>query len=508
MPFARKKIKVGTLIPATPTPFDAETLKTQLANIGLSCAQINDQNLNTYIENVVSEIPSGAMQSFAIKAPPSSPAVAAMMSARGAKARPAATPGVLSLAAAVPPLQDIATGNWTPSDDAQGYAPQLEVIQYPDHFNWLYDNRATNGFTGVKQTPPANPKDLSNADAIQKLFVEVCWSASSALIKGLDKNAMQALLTNVIQPLGNANLADYNQDDSRAVFLVDNYNPSTGEADSVGVLTIHWHLKIEDYKRKTKDGGDTHHTSLTVDACAVTYADAATLCADYNSILEHFGISKSTAPECKASYARPVEPAAPARHPPGVFHDRSGAMPFPPAKTQLKIFDTEPVPNQDTWNAAVKATSTAIQQLAVVLFSPNLQLIGSLDNSKSSASCDYQISVTRGFSFSATQGFAISEEIGVDIEVFTATISWELSLSFTEEWSESKTTTVTFSCPAGQKAFLYQGTLMSKLLSFDPATATFAWVGGATKVLTEIMVSSATPIGAAPLKSVTVRAKA
>lgn len=282
-------IPVGQLAPATPTPFDADTLKTQLEAIGLSCAQINEQNLNQYIGEVTSQLPIGHVQAFAIKQPPQNQGVAAAAMDVG-EAR--------ALADAAPSLETSATANWTISAAGDGYGPQLEVIQYPDHFNWLYDNRATNGFAGVIDNPPPYVGNYPNAEAIQNLFITVGVTASATLVKGIDQDAMKAALTNVIQPLSNADLSDYNVSDSRAIFLVDNYNPSTRIADGVGVLFVSWTLNISDYKRKTKDGGDTHPTTLTIKAGSVLYADPGTLCANYHSVLRQFKIDPTTAPAC------------------------------------------------------------------------------------------------------------------------------------------------------------------------------------------------------------------
>ncbi len=290
MPFPPPSgIGVGQLVSATPTAFDAAALQTQLEAIGLSCAQINDQSLTQYIQEVTSQLPLGAVQAFAIKQPPQNQQVSF------ATTDPA-TPR--ALADAVPTLQTSSVGNWTISTTGDGYGPQLEVIQYPDHFNWLYDNRATNGFAGVIDNPPPYVGNYPNAEAIQNLFITVGVTASATLVKGIDQDAMKAALSNAIQPLANADLSDYNVSDSRVIFLVDNYNPSTKIADGVGVLFVSWTLTISDYKRKTKDGGDTHPTNLTIKAGSVLYSDPGPLCSDYHSVLVQFNIDPSTAPAC------------------------------------------------------------------------------------------------------------------------------------------------------------------------------------------------------------------
>lgn len=284
-------IDVGQLNTATPTPFDSTNLKKQLENIGLDCAQLSHENLNSYIDQVNAELADGKVQSMAIKAPQGQVTNPTL----GENRIVAAT----SLAAQAQPMVSVATGNWTINDEAEGYAPNLEIIQYPTHFQWLYDNRETNGFAGVIDNPPTISKNEDNAEAIQKLFVSVGLTASATLVKGLDKSTMQATLTNVIQPLSNANLSNYDVTDSRTIFLVDNYDPKTQRADGVGVLFIKWHLTITDYKRKDKDGGDTHPTTLTINAGAVKYSDPKDLCADYNAVLKQFAIDPNTAPTCR-----------------------------------------------------------------------------------------------------------------------------------------------------------------------------------------------------------------
>lgn len=294
MPFGPSHIKVN-LTPATATELTPALMMAQMQNIGLNCAQINEQNMQQYITYVNSQLPNGAIQSFAIKAPAGSFA--------GSVAQPMvllATPpgGTRSLAAAVPPLDTSATGNWTIDADGDGYGPNLEVIQYPDHFMWLYNNRATNGFLGNYQPPQTYTGDYPNAEAIQNLFVNAGMIASSTLVKGMDQSSLNAALSNAIAPLANANLADYNQSGSRTIFLVDNYNTTTGYADGLGVLFFSWTLQISDYKRKTKDGGDTHPTVLVIQAGSVLYSDPGPLCHDYFSVLTQFNIDPNTAPTC------------------------------------------------------------------------------------------------------------------------------------------------------------------------------------------------------------------
>lgn len=179
-------------------------------------------------------------------------------------------------------------------------------------------------------------------------------------------------------------------------------------------------------------------------------------------------------------------------------------MPFPAPTQKLQIFPSEPPPCQATFAAGVPGTNTQQQSLAIILYSPNLQIIASMDNTNSQVTSEYTTSVTTGFTFSSTQSLSITEEVGVNIEVVSEKTSVTFALSFTEEWSTSTTKSMTFSCPPGQKAFVYQGTLVSKVLQFDPATATYSWSGAAAKALTQVLLTSSTPVGTVPSSAVTI----
>jgi hypothetical protein len=179
-------------------------------------------------------------------------------------------------------------------------------------------------------------------------------------------------------------------------------------------------------------------------------------------------------------------------------------MPFPPpVQNTLKIFDGEPAATQTTFSAGIPGTNNQQQSLSIILFSPNLQIIASMDNTNSQATSSYSVEVTTGFTFSTTQSISISSEVGINIEVVCAKITTTYALSFTEQWNSSTTKSMTFTCPPGAMAFVYQGTLMSKVLVFNAETAQYSWSGSASKALTQVILTSSTPIGTVPSNSIT-----
>ncbi len=178
-------------------------------------------------------------------------------------------------------------------------------------------------------------------------------------------------------------------------------------------------------------------------------------------------------------------------------------MGFPPPKSKFKIFEFEPPANADTFAAGVPATSTTKESLAIIMYSPNLQMIASLDNTNSAATSAYSVSVSTGFTFSTTQSLSITNEIGVNIEVFTAKTSITFALSFTEQWTKTVTNDMTFTCPPGQKSFVYQGTLMSRVLQLNAGDGSYVWHTDAAKALTQVLVTSNDPLGTQPSNGVT-----
>jgi hypothetical protein len=178
----------------------------------------------------------------------------------------------------------------------------------------------------------------------------------------------------------------------------------------------------------------------------------------------------------------------------------------PPPQSGLEILPTDPgPPTQATFEIGIPSTNTEDQSLSIVLFSPNLQIIASLDNTGSDATSTYSVSVSHGFTFSTTQSLSITEEVGVNIEIVTEKTSVTFALSFTEQWSTTETRQMSFSCPPGKKAFVYQGTLMAKIMALDAANAAYSWVSAPSKALTELIVTTSTPLGSAPSNSVSIQ---
>jgi hypothetical protein len=493
-PIPRLKIPIS-LLAATPTVLTAEVLQKQLNDIGLNCPDTALPRLRRYTAEVQSQLRDGKTQTYAILRP-AVPALAeagtgaGLVSFAEAAAAAQATGRTSRLAYT---LADSSVGNWEPDQSGLGYGPELEYIQYESHFDWLKANRAS--FTGVVNNPPVETGKFDSVDAIKNLFVKVGVTASSTLVAGLDKASFESVLSNAIAPLHEGGVSNYDVTDSRVIFLVDNYDPETEEADAIGVLTCWWHLTIKDYKEKKQN--PKHDTTLTIRCRSVLYSTLEALYGDYNAAKAQFGGMAARTGARPASVSAPVPAAMPAAVPgTRVLAGASRAavaMDIPPKPGKLTIFDKLPPASNDTFRKSLPTVATADRLQAITLYAPDLEAIGSLDNTASQATSTWSQSVTSGFTFSTTQTFSAQLSEEVSIEIVKAGLTIGFSLSFTETWQKSTTTTLGFSVPPGQKAFTYQGYLLAAIINYDPEKDTYSYLSSA-RCMTEVLVTSDVPL--------------
>jgi len=437
MPIPRKRIPVS-LASATPTPLTVDALKKQLTDIGLTCPDSEKSKLEEYITQVQRQIPVGAVETFAILKP--------------------AEPGENLYTGMVTDLAEASIGNWEPDSTGFGYATVLEYIQYAAHFDWLLANKP--GFTGILNNPPTYSGRFDTIDGVKQMFLAVATDASSTLIKGLDKASIESVLSNAIAPLTDRNAQNYAPGpNSRVIFLVENYDPVTQEADGIGVLTVWWDLQIKDYKEK-KDS-PKHDTTLTVRARSVLYSSLDDMNADFLAAETHF--------------------------------KENAFCGIPRPGTKVTIFPARPPATAETFKQSLPKIATEDELQVIVLFAPNLQNVGCIDNSNSDTTTDYSKSVTSGFTFSTSQTLSVEASFEASAEVVKAGFKVGLSVSFTEQWSTSTEETINFSVPAGKKAYTYQGYMLASLLSYDAKTGAYKYKDTA-QFLTNVLATSAVPL--------------
>ncbi|MEG4499891.1 hypothetical protein QUB05_22690 [Microcoleus sp. F10-C6] len=460
MPIPVRKIKIQ-LEKAQPTQLTVDTLKQQLNSIGLTCPDSATDKLDGYIQDVKNTIPSGRVQSYGIFTPQEGENN--QLAYRSEFDVESLVERGLGDEIVYRGLAPSSEGNWRPDGSAAGYTAELSTIQFPLHFDYLLSNKP--GFGGIKNEQPTYADKYDTIDAIKQLFVQVGVNASATLVQGLDRQALESVLSNAIAPLNDQQAQDYDKTDSRAIFLVLNYDPDKTEADGIGVLTINWRLRIKDYKEKKT--ALKHDTTLDINCRSILYTDIAPLLSDYMFITSHF----------KERLFK-------------VFNS-ARAIPIKPSK--IEIFTTKPPANADTFLKSLPKIAKEDFVEVIVLYAPDLNNIGCLDNTDSPAQSTYSISVSEGFTFSTSQSFSIENSFEASIEFIKASTKIGFSLTFTEEWSEVKTETIEISVPSGQKAFTYQGYLRSVILRFNPSDRTYKYVEYG-KLKTNVVKTTKTPL--------------
>jgi len=426
----------------------AATLGPQLNSIGLTCDITKPQQLQPIIDNTEAHLPAvGQGEFFAVHNTD-------VLMAALKKGSPTA-------------FQDSqdATSPWEPSATALGYSADLALISA--HFDDLKANYT--GFVGYKGAEPTARGQFASVDAIRNLFVQVALNSSASVVTGIDKVSLNVVLSNAISPLQDST-DNYDKTDSRFCCLLLNYNPATGDADGVGFVSLQWRLQISDYKRKTKNGGDTHNTILDITAWSCVYDNIDVLNAQVAWV-------KQRVPKLYA------------------------LIKSIPPKYQFKVFNELPPASEEAFESGLPLESTVAQLSSIVLYSADLASLGCLTNTSSSASSSYSIATTSGFTYEMTQkiGSEVSMEAGV---IFAkASVKISLELSFTEQWNRSQTETITFEVPAGQQAFIYKGILRSRIITFDPQTNAYTW-GATGTFYTNNIVSSKVPLTGDPAYTV------
>lgn len=447
MPIPKKRLPID-LTKGTPTQLTIEGLRDQLKNLGLTCEHTDPEKLRKYKEEVESQFYDGTDQSFGIMKP-----------SKSNDGSPYYKSIFLDSNAPFFGLEVASAPDWNPSGSALGYSTKLSTIIFQKNFDHLKQNMPN--FTGQSSGEKTKTDRKETVEAIKQMFIDVAIQASAALVNGLDKTTLNSVLANAIAPLSEKNAKDYNETDSRVIYLVDNFNPNTNEAAGIGVLAIDWHLIITDYKEKKKN--PIHDVTLIISTRAVTYDDIDILDRDYKFVTSHNG------------YLLSVD---------GI----------PPRNKKVIIFPALPPANQDSFDQGLPLIAKDDFVDVLILYAPDLESVGSVDNSDSDVTTSYSKSLTSGFTFSMSQGITSGAEFEVGAVFAKGKFSISMTLTFTETWNTSQTETINFSVPGKKKAFLYQGFLMARKLRFSPKDQTFSYVESDGRFLTNVLKTANEPI--------------
>ena len=420
MPFPIPQIQLD-LTEDTPTKVDVAELREELHAIGLTCSDTTLENLAKSKDEVLKRIPDGEYQGFQFYRNADSQQIAEHLKKGGA----------LTSIDQVILLDEPLHAEWKPRG-AVPMSDALYSVGRPEHFDYLQKNYLT--FPGQVSSENYSNNETT-VKAIKEIFVRIASNISSAVVTGLDKPLIEAALARILD-LVPETVTDYDSGfKNRSILLVSGYDKTKGTAEGIGVINVEYHLIIKNYKEKKTQHNES---SLSVTVRAATYDDPEELKAEILYLKTHF----------KGNMFIPND------------------IPVPESK--VTVYDDLPPANSDTFIHSLPLEQTENDIIPVmVLFGPDLQDVGFIDNTDSKSTVTYSVSIISGFSASFGTKLAagiVKSEISVNIEV-----------SFTEQWNESHTETVSYSVPGGAKAYLYQGYFKCAVLKYNARTMEYLY---------------------------------
>lgn len=410
-----------------PTKITAEELHEELNAIGLNCVLADVNHCEKYIESTIAKFPEGKVQGYQIYSY-DSPNIEEFLKCGCTKKN------IAEIAVTDNDLH----ANWQPKDSCP-YMAQLAAVGFPEHFDFLKKNYLT--FAGV-QSSKTTTDETNTVDAIKTQFVEIASNISATLVEGLDKDMMEATLSRVIEPVA-PDAKDYDSGlVNRNIFLVNGYDPEASECEAIGVLNVEYQLVIKNYKEKKSEHQEY---TLSIEIRTSLYTDVTELMNEVMYLQSNF--------KGKMFFV--------------------GSIPYP---TEVEIFDVLPPANNDTFIKSLPLVQTEDDKISVmVLYTPDLEDVGCIDNTNSSGAATYSKSITSGFSIESTQLFNYTTNFSAGVGVVKGGISTSFEISFTEQYNRSQTETVTFSVPSGERAFLYQGYMKSMILEYNIRTFSYEY---------------------------------
>lgn len=328
------------------------------------------------------------------------------------------------------------------------YMSDLSVIASPEHFDYLKDNYA--GFAGVKDAPDPLIGEGSTHEAIFSAFAEEATRVASALVEDLNADEAEAMFAHAIT----VNIGEGQDYDSgllnRNLYLVKGYDPVTHACDGVGVINVEWRLRIENYKNK-KSSTQKYRVDTTVRASL--YGNLQELKSEVAYVKAHFKDK--------------------------MFYRSALSIPYP--SSEVSIYDALPDAGIDAYIHGVPLSGETNDYAdAAVFYGADLENIGCIDNLDAQCATTYSKTITSGVSYATQETMSTGFTFAAGTEIMKAEFSFSLEVSFSNQWSEEQSETVSFEIPGNAKAYLYQGIVKSKVLRMFKKTGEFAYVDEGT----------------------------
>ncbi|NBD00598.1 hypothetical protein GV764_16445 [Atlantibacter hermannii] len=453
MPIPKRRVAIE-LFKTEPSRVQISELQRDLRALGLTCSQTESEKLQEFKKNVISKWPVGKSQSWGIysKNQNNSPRVATNSFEILEKI------DTINLLDHFGYSDEGLNGSWTPSDTAMGYRNELFCIQFPIHFNKLKTDKA-GSFSGVEKSVTEYSTE-GTAEKIKNFFVSIGKELSGSIVAGLDKDALEPVLKNAIGINESDLNNDYETRGERVIYLVQNYNETTQEADAIGVVAINWKLKIKNYTEKKTE--KQHKTTLEMQTRSILYSDLNVLINDYEYIKNTF---KNIL----------------------FFNFNDQLDNIPSRKVKLKVFDKKPLACKNTFLYGLPVLCKSLEYIdSIILHTADIERLQVLDNEDSDATSEFSLTITESFSFSSSISLTAGLTFEADFQVAKIGLKFESTVSFSEESTQSVSKTYTITAPPRNKVFAFRAYLNASILRYFPGKNEYVYIDH-SKYLTNIL---------------------
>jgi hypothetical protein len=161
---------------------------------------------------------------------------------------------------------------------------------------------------------------------------------------------------------------------------------------------------------------------------------------------------------------------------------------------KLEIFKVRPELSKHSFDSGIPLQATAERMESIILYTPDMQSIGAIDNTASDATTTYAKSVTTGFTFGVSTTISVETSLEATVEFVKVGLKVTSSITISSQWSTSVTETMQFFVPAGKMAFTYQGYIWSEIMVYRQGNYTWSTEAGRARCLTNILATSRVPL--------------
>lgn len=473
----KKNMKIS-LIETVPSGYPIPKMKEQLTNMGLTCSETSEENLEKYKQEVMGYFKGGDKKIYCMMKNTGNKQAKSNLLCNSKGLFSGLKGKAFFEALGADKLDE--TGSYVLSDEAGGYREELSTIIFPDHFDILYKEHE-GYFNGTKKKESRTINEPT-ATVITDTFKSMALGVTAVIQGGISTDDLETLTSVILTDNKSEDPHDYEMEDILYVFLVKGYDEGAGVATAVAGLSIEYKIHIKDYadKEEHKDGR-YKDAIINITARFVSYSEVETLMDDYNYFVEK--CTRLFTQDCMLIGTGNL-----------VKVEQSFAD-IPILENKIVVYEKLPTPDHSVFKSGLPVMSTGNHVDSMIFYCPEFESLGYIDNLESEVDTTYSKSVTVGFETSSEVSISLETSMEMDLTIIKYGFKMGISMSMTSSYNESQTESISFTVPGKKEAYLYQGRIETIVLRYDPEKITYQYINDTKNVFhTNSVKTTTSPI--------------